>query len=346
MNFTQKLSRESRDMVSRIEPYQHLLYPGVYRLYCLSARYIWKREPSFFRWLSALLRQGDLPLKKKLKLLLWRNRFRVAAAQPTACGDEIYVTRKLQLKVFSRADGVVHYFPNDAALFDRAEQFYLQYAPYLGRPVIQSVSRDAQCIVERYVTEPAAWRDDPNAILRVTAAVREGIRRYTEASRGRIVTVPAASFLREAMDSCGEDAALRQFLERLRGAVSPALDTIALLEQHNDMVLSNLLLEQDGTTVFDYEFYSRNLFYYDAMMWLVWQAVYYHEDQYLESFLRGEMDAPFSALFSAAGQTFSGALRRDYVLLFLAANIAVHNRTGDGTYLPNYIRVLDRLLGK
>ena len=47
------------------------------------------------------------------------------------------------------------------------------------------------------------------------------------------------------------------------------------INQHNDLVLSNILKEKTGYTVFDYEFYGKNLFYYDFLLWFVWKAIYY-----------------------------------------------------------------------
>ncbi len=318
------------------------LYPGTYRLYCINKRYYWKKEKRFSKWLKDILSDSSNTLKKKLKILLFAESFSIRKENVSACGDELYITRKGQLKVFDHDEGVVHFFTEDEEVIERARHFWTNYAPYFDKQIISAIDDRKRCITERYIIECSNWRKKPDEVKKITDRVWDSILNYVKAKASEKSMLNVPEYIDMVVSSC-DDTDLTGVIREIGLNIPNDLEPVPIIFQHNDMVLSNILVENDGITVFDYEFYGRNIFYYDALMFIMWQALHYKEDLYLSRFLAGDYDAFFRTLFDAVGCEYVLELKKDYCKLFLLANIDMHIKTGDKTNLEKYRRVLDIL---
>ena len=78
-------------------------------------------------------------------------------------------------------------------------------------------------------------------------------------------------------------------------------------------------------------------------MWLVWEAIQYYHDIFLEEYLSGKYDDLYLELFNSAGFKYDPQKRQIYIIMFIIANINIHIIMGDNTSIVKYQRVVAML---
>lgn len=87
---------------------------------------------------------------------------------------------------------------------------------------------------------------------------------------------------------------------------------------HGDCWKSNLILNDDGLYFIDYETVGHYFFMYDYFKYIYAELIYNNNDVLIGHYLKGTYDEQIDLYFKAFGMSFEKALRKQYVILFLA----------------------------
>ena len=338
-----KLQNKQIEDLKRYEAY---LFPGVYRCFCIdNSRFIWRRCERFSDYFRYTDHKKGFTIKKRIKAFLIGKTKKIKQKTNKSCGTSLYVSRKGNIKVFSNDMKHVFYFVSDKDLFNKAVHYKKYYARFFGRSIIESVDSSCKRINERYISENYNWRKSEREVHNAGCWIMKKSVEYLNSVNKDIKLRIFSDFANE-VKSRTHIAELERFLDVLSNSFEIENYSIPFVYQHNDVVLSNILKENDEYTLFDYEFYGENIFYYDSLMWIVWEAVHYSHDIYLHEFLSGKFDKYFQQMFLSVGMKYNTDRRIDYVLMFIIANINIHQLTGDSTNIQDYKRVVSMMLNE
>lgn len=351
-----KLKQEKTKYINDIKENEDKLYSGVYRLVFSEGRCFWEKEEGFFKWLKKLADE-NVSSKKKVRYFMLGKKYRIkgnsnnsakgnskdnSKAESSASGDKLYVTRKGNVKVFDSNKGRVTYYCEHSDLVNKAIDFNENYAKFFGKNVITECNRDKKFIVERLITEVGSWRDDKDQLEQMSEWLGKSLCNYEKSlTQGDREYVNYKEYLTQVYGNAEKEAE-ELLLDRIVKALDKEDDySMLFINQHNDLVLSNILKEKTGYTVFDYEFYGKNLFYYDYFLWFVWKAVYYRDREYFDEYMYGKMDGIIKDLFNEVDNEFDDKRRKEYVYLFILANINMHLAYKEGIDFRKYNEFLD-----
>lgn len=325
-----------------IQKYKEYLFPGLYISYSIDAnRFVWKRCEHFSDRFKYYDKEKVSKLKYKVRAFFISNKKRIEKKTDKSCGTTLYVSRKENFKVFSQDKKHVYYFIKDEALFNRMIHYNKYFAPFFGESVIESIDLNNRRISERFIIEKHNWRSNDDKILNAAKWLIKSSSNYMKS----VDTTEKHSFFAfaESVRNRSNNSYLSEFVFDLIKMLNGADCDIPFVYQHNDVVLSNIIKDSKGYTLFDYEFYRENIFYYDSLMWIVWEAVQYNHDIFLEEFLSGKYDDMYFELFNSAGFKYEPQKRQIYIIMFIIANINIHIITGDNTNIIKYKRVVSML---
>lgn len=334
-----KLRLEKVKYINDIKQNEDKLKCGIYRLSFEEGRCFWIKEKSYYKWLRNLMNQ-NVSHKKKIRYYMLGKKYKVMD-NSGAAGEKLYVTRKGNVKVFDMSNNKVIYYCNNGELVERAKDFSDNYAKFLGTCVIEECNIEQKYIVERFVTETGLWRENKDELNVMSMWLGNGLCKYakslTNKDRKRVAY---KTFVSEIFKNAKKEQE-KSLLDRIIKVSNIQDEDVICINQHNDLVLSNILKESTGYTVFDYEFYGMNLFYYDFFLWFVWKAVYYEDRQYFDGYMQGKMDSVIADLFEAVNNRFDANRRKEYIYLFMLANINMHLVYKEGIDFRKYNEFLD-----
>lgn len=353
-----KLKQEKTKYINDIKENEDKLYAGVYRLVFNEGRSFWEKEDSFFKWLKKLSDE-NVSSKKKIRYFMLGKKYRIkdnlnniakgsskdnSKTKSSASGDKLYVTRKGNVKVFDSNKERVTYYCEHSDLVNKAIDFNENYAKFFGKNVIIECNSDKKFIVERLITEAGLWRNNKSDLAEMSEWLGKSLCNYerslTENDKNY---VNYDKYLKEVYRNAKSEQE-KSLLDRIAKALKKDDNyNMIFINQHNDLVLSNILKEKTGYTVFDYEFYGKNLFYYDFLLWFVWKAIYYREREYFDGYMHGKMDKMIQKLFEEIGTQFDDKRRKEYVYLFVLANVNMHLVYKEGIDFRKYNEFLDYL---
>ena len=260
----------------------------------------------------------------------------------SAAGEKLYVTRKGNVKVFDSNKGRVTYYCEHSDLVNKAIDFNESYAKFFGKNVITECNSDKKFIVERLITEVGSWRDNKSDLEEMSEWLGKSLCNYERSlTENDKKYVDYDKYLKEIYKNVEKEQE-KSLLDRIVKALKKDDNyNMVFINQHNDLVLSNILKEITGYTVFDYEFYGKNLFYYDFFLWFVWKAIYYRDREYFDGYMHGKMDELIQELFEEIGSQFDDKRRKEYVYLFVLANVNMHLVYKEGIDFRKYNEFLD-----
>ena len=332
-----------RKSVLDIKQYQRYLSPGTYRLTCIDVnRYAWKKCNGIIERFRIIETDKELGLKNRIRAWCISTTFRVKSSSKMSCGNRLYVSRQGNIKVFSEDNRYVYYFVNSDKLFSIAKHYNENYARFFGKSIIERLDSNSRRITERCVIEKNEWRTSVKEVKLAAIWVMRNMAKYLESINNNYKYIDTLGFADEVVNRCRNND-VSKFISELKNRIDPSISQIPFVYQHNDVVLSNILKETKDYTLFDYEFYAENIFFYDSFMWIFWEACLYHRDIFLSEYLNGLYDDVLSDLFAKVGMCFDKSRRCDYMRIFIIANINVHLATNATTNLCNYRRVADLL---
>lgn len=342
MTYIKRICEAKRKNRKFIQIYKDYLFPGLYILYSIDAnRFVWKRCDHFLDRFKYYDKEKVLKLKYKVGAFLISNKKRIENKTDRSCGTTLYVSRKGNFKVFSQDMKHVYYFIKDEELFNRMIHYNANYAPYFGDSVIESFDPANRRISERFIIEKHNWRSNDDKIINAAKWLIKSSSKYLKS----VDTIEKQTFstFAESVRKRANNSELSEFVADLIKMLNGADCDIPFVYQHNDVVLSNIIKDSKGYTLFDYEFYRENIFYYDSLMWLVWEAIQYYHDIFLEEYLSGKYDDLYLELFDSAGFKYDPQNRQIYIIMFIIANINIHIIMGDNTSIVKYQRVVAML---
>ena len=170
------------------------LYPGVYRLFCKAKRYTWKREKSWKKWATSLLFDSGNSFRQAIKIIMLSKKYTISEINMSSCGDEIYVTRKKQLKIFDHDSKQVHYYPFSSEILERAERFDSMYAPFFEGHIIENINKKGNYITERYIVEDLLWRESKETVMHNIKKIWNALIEYTNSVSDKKVVVTMSDF--------------------------------------------------------------------------------------------------------------------------------------------------------
>lgn len=326
--------------ISDMQKYQSYLPNGRYYLVLEKNRHVWRKD-GYFQWLVSVIR-ANIRWKRKLRELISPHTYVVHNSTDNCLGESLYVTRKGNAKIFDTQNKLVTYFVQDSMLLDRASKFNSLYSPFFGDPVIKSIDIVQMRITERFVEEVYNWRLTSEGIYAMFDWLLKCERQYLlSINKFRYVDV---SWFENYFESCScEDRVKELVCGILNHLQHDSSLSIPIVIQHNDLVLSNILAEKNGFTLFDYEFSSENIFYYDVFLWFVWEAVNYGRYKYVDLYLNGKFDIRLKPIFDAVGIAVDVITRIRILYLFVLANIRIHVIYGDKTNVTKYAEFIKYL---
>lgn len=334
-----KLKQERTKYINDIKQNEDKLYGGTYRLLFEEGRCFWIKEKSFCKWLSNLINL-KVSNKKKIRYFMLSKKYKVMDNN-NAVGEKLYVTRKGNVKVFDMQNDKVIYYCNNNKLVNKAKEFSDNYAKFFGTNVILECNTEQRYIVERFVTEADIWRENKDELKSMSIWLGKCLCNYAKGLTYRDIKYFSYETFVSEIYKNAEKEQEKVLLDRIIKVLNIQNEKIICINQHNDLVLSNILKEATGYTVFDYEFYGMNLFYYDFFLWFVWKAVYYRERQYFDEYMQGKMDSVVGDLFESVNSKFDEKRRKDYVYLFMLANINMHLAHKEGIDFRKYNEFLN-----
>ena len=329
--------------IEEIKRYGAYLLPGVYRCFCIdNNRFIWKRCENIRDYFRYAARKKNITIKMRIIAFLLGSTQRIKHSTHKSCGTSLYVSRKGNIKVFSKDMKHVSYFVKDKDLFHAAYNFNKYYANYFGKSIIESLDSSCNRINERYIYENSNWRHNENEVRNAACWLMNSTVKYLNSLKKNYKLISINELVDEIKNKIN-DKEIQSLLEELSEMIMSKEYIFPFVCQHNDVVLSNILKDQADFTLFDYEFYGENIFYYDSIMWIVWEAVQYSHDTYFLEFLSGKYDNYFKNIFEQVGFNYNAEERIYYVVIFIITNIRIHLITGDETNVTKYKRVINLL---
>nr|MCR5478590.1 hypothetical protein [Ruminococcus sp.] len=289
--------KRNRDFFQKNKDY---LFPGLYKSYSIDAnRFVWKRCDRFSDRFKCYDKEKVPRLKYRVKAFLVSSKRRVKTKTDKSCGSILYISRKENIKVFSQDLKHVYYFINDEDLFNRMIHYNKNYAPYFGDSVIEKIDPQNHKISERFIKEKRNWRFSDEKIRSAAKWLIKCSSSYLNSFD--IINRRSFFTFAESVKNKANTAELSTLISKLISKLNGEDFDMPFVYQHNDVVLSNIVKDGKRYTLFDYEFYRKNIFYYDSIMWLVWEAVQYCHDIFLNEFLSGKYDNMYTELFNCAG---------------------------------------------
>ena len=319
------------------------LYKGVYFYICNANRNYWKKYNFIGNWITDVLFSRENQLKYKIKSILGFDLRIIRNDGTNAVGNQLYITRKGKIKVFDKEKKQVVTIcdEREAKIASLFQSNYIKFFP--SSPFIE-IDNENSMIVERFLQEQYQWRKNYESVKETMIDVMNSLSLYV-ASEMKNAKIKYVNDFISAIISKTNDQDLLNFIYEIKTSIGNK-DRLFFIPQHNDLVLSNVIRDLKGITVLDYEFYNENIFYYDSMTWIIWEAVRYNHDSYLNDYLNGEYDNLFIALFNSSAMKFTPGKRALYAIYYILANINVHLDTSDNTNIASYNRIFQILKQK
>ena len=335
--------RRKKRLIALIKKYEAYLFPGKYIICSIGPnRYAWIRVDCSEKMFRSTKRQNKFSFKNAIISKMLKSTYIINKSTLLSCGTSLYVSRKGNVKIFSKDMKSVAYFVSDKSLFDKAVHYNRNYAAFFGKSIIDGFDNSCNRINERFISEKYNWRLNKSEVENATFWLINNSIEYLKSLDMELKLCKFDEFAKNVKGRTSNHE-LIEFVDELSSLFDIENYCVPFVYQHNDVVLSNILKDDKGFTLFDYEFYGENVFFYDCFMWMVWEAVKYSHDDYLLDYLDGKYDDKFSLLFSQVNTSFDTNRRKDYVYMYIIANINIHLITGDGTNIRKYKRVLNIL---
>ena len=329
------------------ESYSSSLMPGEYRLFWDKVRFSWIKATQS-QWRSAL---ASYSLRTKIKILFFKNYAVVSSADGISLGTELIISRRqTAVKIINRDQNqVITYYLNRND-FDITSNFWKEFVPFFGTTTILSLDYEHLKVTETLICEKDDWKSDDDIKNNCICWFMESLLRYCR--RTTPVCFETVENIVHKIDSYSvsssiEKKALMEVLELLvNGIKGTEKEELPCINSHCDLSFFNILYDGKQFFLIDWEYYHTNLFCFDCLYWISYEAMVNQDYSFLDLYFAGRYDDWLEQIFNASGFPYYREKRRLYIYFLLLAELEMHLSYSEMGLVRSYgdfVRVLHYL---
>ena len=305
--------------------HEQLLETGTYYLFFDGVRYVWKKADKH-NWLISIRKYT---FKNIIKILVLKNRANACSSSEKASGNEMIISRrKTSVKIIDYKEQrlISVYFQNEE--LSTVQSFQDTYVCYFGTSTIRAINEKQKMVIETLIQDKEAWKEDVETRDKCIKWFMGGLLRYCS-------NAPVAYYINtmdiiKSIDSTPlsnetERNDKKEVLESIFHEIRSFADKeLPFINAHCDLSFFNILYDGEIFYLIDCEYFHPNLFFFDALYWLSYEAMVNHDYSYFDHYFAGSYDQWLAPIFDRFGWQYRAAARKTYIYLLLLAELSMH----------------------
>lgn len=287
----------------------------------LHGKIVWRQIRNNKIWLKHVFSNNA---KIVIRLLLYKNKYSISANGEKGNGEELLITREKNVKIFDYSNQSIITRILDEKKYETIRCAKIRLGKYYSENHRYTFYDEDFSFSEKYIIYAKTWYENEKLVNEFWLWLT---RKYSEYAKKiicneNIIKRIGVKELFEKYIEVDKESIIYKLLYKLKKKTeSIENENVYYLYSHRDLLLENVIPEENGFIVIDYEDSGEDLFFFDLLFWQVARGVFSGDYRYIEMFMLGYYDSELEYIFRLWNISFSRYTHEQYLALVMTSMI-------------------------